>query len=461
MPFTTYEEIRSYGEMIKFVLENKIMPPWLPKTDYSKIQHDRTVSDEEILLIKNWVDGGMQPGNLKPNNRLKIPGERGDKSGSFTSCMEHSFEQYGIYKDQYQVFVIPLNNPHPLLAKNIQLQPGNKKIVRSCKVSVGTSDKWASMDDWDPRYGYYSFGGLGAVPSFKYWHSWSPFNPDSKEAIKFLPPKSILLFEVHYGPTGAPGFDSTCVSFDTLSFGKDNALVRSGPLLNLNNISKKIDSIPSNKTTRVHSSIELPFAVQIHALTPEANLLCRNMEVYATKPSGEVIPLLKITDWLIDWAEKYHFEESIVLPKGTVIHSLVTYNNTTENPHNPAYPPISMKWGHGMFRERFEMVFDYSLCDTINSNFRLAPVPSVENGENVRIDYYSEKTDTVTVELVSLSKENYSHKMKFPISRGPGFIGLPTSKMPIGNYHLKIVDSRGSLIAEDFLILLREVGFFR
>lgn len=461
MPLTNYSEVSSYGEMIKYLVEQKYMPPWLPDNEFSNFKHQRVLTAEEILLIKDWISTGMKRGSIEPDQIILPPIQADFKEPTVEICMDKSFMQYGIYKDQFQVFVVPINNKSALWVHNLHIQVGNSKILRSCKVSIGTSDKWVAMDNWDPRYGYFSFGGLGAVPDYKTWFVWSPFNPDESELPRFLPPDAYLLLEIHYGPVGKPAYDRTCLSFDTISFDKTKQPIHSAPLINLNNLTKEEEFIPANEVVRLHASYKLPQAIDLYALAPSANLLCRNWEVFATLPSREVVSLLKISDWLIDWSEKYHLVAPMLLPKGTIIHALATYDNTSNNLHNPAYPPIEMKWGHGMFKERFEIMFDFKTHKDTTSTFHLAPLPSVTEGEDFTLYYHSNVREAAKVQIISLDSNKECLTLELIANPESGVLRIPTSTLARGNYLLKVIDSNGNLMAEDLLFILKEIGFFR
>ena len=58
----------------------------------------------------------------------------------------------------------------------------------------------------------------------------------------------------------------------------------------------------------------------------------------ATLPDETEQVLLDIPDWDLDWQDTYFFAEPIVLPAGTVVKSVITYDN-------PFNPPKRVKWG--------------------------------------------------------------------------------------------------------------------
>ena len=67
----SYESVASQGFMIKYVTQAGIMPPWHADPDYSTFLGERGLTDEEIQLIADWVDGGMLQGD--PNFEAEMP----------------------------------------------------------------------------------------------------------------------------------------------------------------------------------------------------------------------------------------------------------------------------------------------------------------------------------------------------------------------------------------------------
>ena len=59
----SYESVESAGSMIKYVTQLGYMPPWHADTEYSTFLGERGLTDEEIQLIADWVDGGMIQGD--------------------------------------------------------------------------------------------------------------------------------------------------------------------------------------------------------------------------------------------------------------------------------------------------------------------------------------------------------------------------------------------------------------
>ena len=55
--------------------------------------------------------------------------------------------------------------------------------------------------------------------------------------------------------------------------------------------------------------------------------------------------LLDIKSWDFAWQDRYFFEDTVLLPKGTRLDSEVSWDNSGDNPKNPSRPLITVQWG--------------------------------------------------------------------------------------------------------------------
>jgi hypothetical protein len=323
------------------------------------------LSTDEIKNISDWVDSGMKEGALPYGRVISSTATVTvrPRDPDLVIPMKESFEQYGIYMDQYQVFVLPTNLTEDTWVEGIEFVPGNKKIVRHASVSIARPGQFDSLDRWDPRYGYYSFGGLGKTADQAFWYTWSPQQGSiffEEGAGKFLPKGSELIVHIHYGPTGVPLKDSSEVRLYFAS-NKITKSILTAPLINPDHLTNDSFFIQANTKKVFHAAYELPEAIQIMSLTPQANLICRSWEVFAEIPGNtQPVKLLKIKDWNFNWKQTYRLESPITLPAGTVIHALAHYDNTLDNPCNPSDTPVDIKWGSHLFNELFYVHFEYT-----------------------------------------------------------------------------------------------------
>lgn len=73
-PLTTYEEVRPWATAIKEEVLERRMPPWNAVKGFGQFRNDRGLTQEEIELISNWVEGGAPQGDPKYIPAMPAPG---------------------------------------------------------------------------------------------------------------------------------------------------------------------------------------------------------------------------------------------------------------------------------------------------------------------------------------------------------------------------------------------------
>ena len=63
MPLTTYEEVAANGYYIEYVTQSGYMPPWTPDHNYTTLNGERFLTDEEKQTIVDWVGADMPEGD--------------------------------------------------------------------------------------------------------------------------------------------------------------------------------------------------------------------------------------------------------------------------------------------------------------------------------------------------------------------------------------------------------------
>ena len=374
MPLTNYEEVYAYGEMIGYVTSTGLMPPWKADTNYRHYANKMVLTQDEINVISKWVKQGFQEGEELVE--ADIMSQKGDEIIhisdwgilDFSLSMMDSFEHYGIYFDQFQVFPIPLNNDSIIYIDSLLFVPGNKDIVRMAQLSITYDTTFKALDRWDPRYGYFNFGGVGGSADLESFYTWTPnaFDKQPKAKNVSLKPKATLLIYMHYGPTGRSQKDLSKVHFWTSS----NKAVNKAELLNRDfinvaSITNPPFVIPPGTTKKFHASYVLEQDITLLQVLPKANLICKDWEVYVKRnPSEnnekfEIIKLLKIPRWDFHWRTPFVFEKEIKLKKGDEIHAIATFDNSIENDVYPSFKIFEVKQGDSMFEEPFEVWFQY------------------------------------------------------------------------------------------------------
>ena len=462
MPFTNYEEVAAYASMIKYVTEIKYMPPWKPVNTNQHYKGDRALTNREIELIQQWVDGGLEKGDT--SNLFSIPlqakTETIEKSDAIIA-MSESFEQYGVYYDQFRTFVLPTNFKEDKLISAIEFVPGNADIVRSCFISVDNSDKVKALDDWDPQYGYFSFGEIGFAPDQSRWYTWHPLKGATeypKGHAKFLPKNAKLLLHIHYGPTSSPQKDS---SYIKLKFSDQpvTEIHQNIPLIHSYILTNPPLKIPANEKIRYHAKFEVPFDMELNGVMPHSHLLGRKWEIFAVDPTGKNSQvLLKITDWDFKWKQQFDFDQAIHLKAGTIIHALAEYDNTTDNLFNPSDPPKNMQQGRRMFEELFLVYFDLKMpIELGDTGIRLLSNPSIISSSKTTLNIKVSKAQTLNGLVKDFSGQTslivFQNKL---FNNGEHTLALTLEKLSKGNYYLELTDQNGAVAGRSVFVFVEK-----
>lgn len=461
MPLTNYEEVVAYGKMIQYVTTSRLMPPWYADPAYNHFKNERVLSGEEIQKINDWVSGDMKEGampyGLAVSSSVKVTVL--PREPDLIIPMQESFEQFGIYMDQYQVFVLQTDLTEDVWLEGIEFIPGNKKIVRHASISLAPEGTFDSLDKWDPRYGYFSFGGIGKTTDLPYWYTWSPQQEASfyKEGTgKLLPKGSEFIVHIHYGPTGKPVNDSSQIR---LYFARENInkQIVTAPLINPYNLTGDSLFIDANVKKVFHASYTLPYEIELFSITPQANLINRTWEIYAEIPDQpESIRLLKIKDWNINWKQTYHLTKPLSLPAGTIIHTLALYDNTTDNLCNPLDKPVPIKPGAHLFNELFLVHFEFIAKDYARPLHLIAPVTVSSSQLHVR--FKSDKKTHYRLQLIDAVSGSLVVNDVYKSTKGNNEYFISIGELPLGNYTMIILNEQGDLIAHHMFVKMGPGG---
>lgn len=364
---TNYSEVMSWGASIKYATSIKYMPPFKADPHYSDLQMVNTLSDSEIQQISDWVDGGMPQGNPALEPALPVF-STGSQVGN-PDLVLHFAQQHvhvGNNVDEYRYFVLPtgLTEDKDLVA--LEMRPGNPSIVHHSLFWEDTTGQAAADDAATPEYGYPDpNGGTGGSIFGQLNEQLPAYVPGQRPYVynngiaQRLHAGSDLKLQVHYAPTSVDETDSSVVnlffadqpatrfvkSYVMLPFG---SALTNGPFV-----------IPANQSKTFHGRWTVPEDASFLSVSPHCHLLGTHWEIYAIKPNGDTVNLVKVPEWDFNWQGGYYFRNLIYLPMGSVIHAYGGYDNTTNNPLNPNNPPQMVTWGENTADEMFYVPLHY------------------------------------------------------------------------------------------------------
>ena len=363
MALTNYEQVKNWAATIEFVTHSRYMPPWQADPDYSSFLGERSLSDDEIEMISDWVAQGTPEGN--PDLIPEFPEfPTGSQVGEpdLVLTFEEAYEHFGGNEDEYRVFVFPTGLIEDTDIAAIELRPGNTNIVHHAIFTYDDSGKARKLDAEDDKYGYESFGGFGFdnvlgrildgyVPGQK-----AVLSPEGT-GFK-LPAGADLVVQMHYAPIPYAESDSSTIN---IFFKREpvERYIEQNVMLPLPFTIGEAYLIRPNEIKTFHGRWIIQEDISLISILPHMHLLGKQWEVYAVHPSGDTTNIIKIDDWDFNWQNTYHFDRFIPVEKGSVIHALATYDNTTNNPSNPSNPPRFMTWGEKTTDEMYFLPINY------------------------------------------------------------------------------------------------------
>jgi len=338
-PFSllTYEDAAKRAKLISTVTQKRYMPPWKAEPGYGSFANERRLTDAQIDLIKSWAEAGAPEGD--PNDKPKPPVfAEGWLSGQPDQVVKmparYSLAADG--QDQFQCFVVPLNLDHDVFVSGLEFRPDNRRIVHHALVFLdvnGTARRLASADSSYPCFG----GPRIQAPLIGGWAPGAvPIKSD--EFARPISKGSDLVIQIHYHPSGKPEQDQSSLG---LTFSGPPTRSRTAVIL----FNSRLNIPPGDPHYVIKTSMVIPRDVELWAITPHAHYLGKEMKIDAHLPDGGIVPLIWIKDWDFNWQGSYQYAKPLSLPKGTRVDMEYTYDNSENNPRNPAHPPVRVRWG--------------------------------------------------------------------------------------------------------------------
>jgi mono/diheme cytochrome c family protein len=342
---TSYKDVAKRGALIAAVTAKRYMPPWHAAPAAAAYRDERRLTDDQIALLRAWVDQGMPEGNPAKAPALPAFPEgwqlgQPDLIVSFPTAYRVPAEGPDIYRD----FVIPVGLPEDKWLRAIEVRPS---AIHAIHHMLYFSDPTGTMRQQDSATGIAGFAGFALPRGAASLGGWAGgtqphFFPDG--IARPFPKGSDLILQEHFHPTGKEEMEKTVVG---LYFAKQAPERRMLSVQLPPSFGFYADvRIPAGeKNFTVRDSFTLPVDVDAFGVSAHAHYIGKSMKLTATLPSGETKVLLNIPNWDFAWQDGYMFADMVPLPKGTRLDGEVTWDNSASNPHNPTSPPALVTWG--------------------------------------------------------------------------------------------------------------------
>jgi hypothetical protein len=355
-PFSllTYQDVAKRTSFIKEVVQSKYMPPWKADKHYINYDNDRSLTQEEIDKIVNWIDNKAPEGKGKPNiDRVNLlsKGTSYNRKPDLVLKASSSYTLPGDNYERFLVYKIPFELPDSANVEAIEFFSNNKKIVHhanfaihevSPEIDIYSGPEFINLSEEDrTKYNAY----LPFKKSMTYYGGWIPGTSYESYPKGFgwvMPKRGVILLTIHYAPSAKEETSISGVNFfftKTPVKRKVNVISFGSAGIGEKDIQPKFLIFP-NAVQTFRLDLKNPnedFSVMY--VWPHMHLLGKSYKAYGIAPNGDTIKLTSIPQWDFRWQEIYRFKKLVRIPKGTLLHIEGTYDNTSNNPFNPNNPP--------------------------------------------------------------------------------------------------------------------------
>jgi mono/diheme cytochrome c family protein len=380
----SYNDVKKNANRIKFATQTHFMPPWPADPTYTHFIGERTLTQNEIDIIKKWIDNKMPLGDS-----TKIPPAPQFYTGSFFGKPDLVVKLQEAVKlkageDNFLVVKYPYEIAHDTFVRAIEFVPNKRKLIHHVNGhTISFDDKKKAtvfegknaLPDMQENFSV-SFKEMGLAnddgtfplmtPNTVYFLPGytPPQYPDDVGGYVLKKKGAFLLKNIHYGPSREDVNDSSYINV----FFSNKAPLRPIKEIQLGTFGvSPIEpplEIPANQIKTFHTQWKVPQDISLLSVNPHMHLLGKNFLAYAISPQGDTIKLIRINKWDFRWQYYYTFPKMMKIPAGSIMHAYATYDNTKENLLNPFSPPqtiIERKGNESMktTEEMFQFIFTF------------------------------------------------------------------------------------------------------
>ena len=340
MSLMTYEETRPWARSIKQRVETRKMPPWfIDRTvGIQDFKDDRSLTDEEIAIVSQWVDSGAPRGNPAD---LPAPVEFNDNLYEWTVADELGREP-DLVVPIPEPFLVPAASPNWWIelvsdtgltedrwVKALETKPSitGFPVVHHASTSMFLPEAPEERE----RFGEYALGKTADI------------HPDGTGRI--MKAGTHLLWNLHYSanPNGEDTYDQTSIALWFYPKGQepDRRLSRQsvGSVTDL-------DFPAGDSLVRTDGYTFLQNNVRLSVFQPHLHNLGKRQCMEAIYQDGRV-QTLSCADWDFGWHIAYNYADHAqpLLPKGTVLH-IISWHDNSEANRWAADPRNWVGWGN-------------------------------------------------------------------------------------------------------------------
>jgi hypothetical protein len=416
MSLLSYESARPWAKAMKAAVISRKMPPWFADPQYSHFSNDRSLKQEDIDTIVQWVDSGAPQGDpkdappaiewpengwtTKPDIVLKgipytVPATpaknviewmtmvtpTGFTKDTWITSVEVKPSELGVTHHICVSFV-----PHKADAVyntflwvdkqrddvGAEVAPSARRILAPTADGRGR-ELGRAVDSVSPNTGT-NTNAEQNISCYVPGRSLSDFRP--YHAALMVPAGYDVTWNIHYTPNGAVVTDLPEVGLTVAKERPQRWLIETG---NTTDPAKLV--IPPNASNYAPEPAEFTFLVdaELHWMSPHMHVRGKDMTYKLVFPDGTERVVLNVPHYDFNWQLGYDLAEPIKVPKGTKLVVIAHYDNSPNNKFNPD-PTRTVYFGNMTWEEMFTPFFGITVDQGVDPKKAVKSPRGVDNG---------------------------------------------------------------------------------
>ncbi len=324
-PLDTYGEAGSRLPMLKYMVGERLMPPWHAAPNTGPWVNDRSLSDKDVQAVLDWIAAGGPEGEPaeapaplvfddtewqigEPDLVLEL--DAVDIASSGTVDYIYQYIETGLRRDRW--------------VQAVEIRTETPSVMHHALAFVEAPRKEGESDRqfrgrWQGGADSY-FAGLvpGQGPTVF---------PDG-QGMK-LPRRSWLKFQLHYTPDGTRRTDTVRIGFKFAESTPEEKVFIEG-------VYNEEFTIPAGAAAHVVVAEQRVNSRRtILGFSPHMHLRGASYKYELTTPEGETTTICDVPSYDFDWQHFYKLAEPLLVEKGSKLTCTAVFDNSEDNPQNP------------------------------------------------------------------------------------------------------------------------------
>ena len=349
--------IKGFAPMIREVLLTKRMPPGQIDTEVGHFVENYALTTDEIQKVVHWIEAGAEvDGKVDPLTQLTWSKSKWDPAlgepDLIVKVPPQKIPATGVL-DYIRVSVPIEGLDRDRWVRASQYVAGDRTVLHHTLndlVPPGAVRQGGFLGRRDPNAARITAYIPGAEPQIE--------PPNTGGLLK---KGSSLALQLHYTTNGKETIDASEIGIWFYKDGEVPAERMAGNCACI--FSPKWVTIPPYAADHdMEQTITVPKDAYIHSMLPHMHFRGKRMRFYAEYPDGKGEELLNIARYNYNWQLDYQLAEPKLVPAGTKIRVVATFDNSKQNKANPD-PSRAVPWGQQSWDEMMFGSVTYKFVD--------------------------------------------------------------------------------------------------